>query len=339
MSLEACPFCGKSYKRLKSHLPHCKAAPKPSSTHRDPAASQTPDRLAADLSKKKGAESKKKVPENSVTPTPPLSSTSKKKKASEPTSPASKPKKKSAEAAKPSQGLQSQRQRSAQPEATSASKKKEAERVDLGEDKRDVLGKETLKESGSLSRITLQHVGSTLGRAKSSRPTIHIQTNGPEPKRSHASVSLAAPKQASSEAMLISQASQATPPPHTVDSLNVGLRHRPRLPSASLGHFQGLPSGAEDALMSRKQTDNSSGRGLGQVTLRELPCWLACRTPSRPTDVVEMMQRGWGWYYRKYFHVRKGGIGGVAMLLAGYCVLSYVWSYPHLKRDRWRKYH
>ncbi|KAJ0015713.1 hypothetical protein NQD34_014003 [Periophthalmus magnuspinnatus] len=26
MSSEVCPFCGKSFKRLKSHLPHCKAA-------------------------------------------------------------------------------------------------------------------------------------------------------------------------------------------------------------------------------------------------------------------------------------------------------------------------
>ncbi|KAJ8377673.1 hypothetical protein AAFF_G00255180 [Aldrovandia affinis] len=33
------------------------------------------------------------------------------------------------------------------------------------------------------------------------------------------------------------------------------------------------------------------------------------------------------------------GRRGVTMLLAGYCVLSYVWSYPHLKHERWRKYH
>uniref|UniRef100_A0A674DI93 ATP synthase membrane subunit f n=1 Tax=Salmo trutta TaxID=8032 RepID=A0A674DI93_SALTR len=30
----------------------------------------------------------------------------------------------------------------------------------------------------------------------------------------------------------------------------------------------------------------------------------------------------------------KGGMGGVAMLLAGYCILSYT-----CKHDRWRKYH
>lgn len=73
---------------------------------------------------------------------------------------------------------------------------------------------------------------------------------------------------------------------------------------------------------------------------------------------------GWLWYYRRYIDLRKGGVGGLGMLLAGYCVLSYVWSYPHIskcvdrcqcccidleitgnvavfspERDRWRKYH
>uniref|UniRef100_A0A4W5NAD3 Uncharacterized protein n=1 Tax=Hucho hucho TaxID=62062 RepID=A0A4W5NAD3_9TELE len=40
-----------------------------------------------------------------------------------------------------------------------------------------------------------------------------------------------------------------------------------------------------------------------------------------------------------YIDVRKGGMGGVAMLLAGYCILSYTCSFPHIKHDRWRKYH
>ena len=41
---------------------------------------------------------------------------------------------------------------------------------------------------------------------------------------------------------------------------------------------------------------------------------------------------GWQWYYRRYIDVRKGGVGGLGMLLAGYCVLSYVWSYPHISK-------
>ncbi|KAM4716052.1 uncharacterized protein FYW61_018731 [Anableps anableps] len=80
-------------------------------------------------------------------------------------------------------------------------------------------------------------------------------------------------------------------------------------------------------------------RSLGQVRLKELPDWLASRTPSRPRDVVQMAQRGWLWYYRRYIDVKKGGVGGLSMLLAGYCVLSYIWSYPHIKLSRWRKYH
>ncbi|XP_071756776.2 uncharacterized protein LOC139912772 isoform X1 [Centroberyx gerrardi] len=80
-------------------------------------------------------------------------------------------------------------------------------------------------------------------------------------------------------------------------------------------------------------------RSLGQVRLRELPGWLALKTPSHPREAAEILHRGWQWYYRRYIDVRKGGVGGVAMLLAGYCVLSYMWSYPHIKRDRWRKYH
>ncbi|XP_054656052.1 uncharacterized protein C17orf80 homolog [Dunckerocampus dactyliophorus] len=402
MSTEVCPFCGNSYKRLKSHLPHCKEAAKQPLTPDAPAASQTSNSLDADWPQKKGTKSstlKKKVsvppevPEKNVKSTPPSSSSLKKQKLSEqikmalvssPASPASssRPKKKSirtsVEAPKPSQFsfVQSDPHRSTksaykpdkdrsdipspEPKAKSASKKKrsqiqstaplEVERVDLY-DERSQEG-----SGGSLSRITLQHVGSPLGRTKSSGPTIQIQTHSPDLQRSHAHVSatlqakaLAAPKQASSTLtshktapltdLQPSQVSQVTPPPRTVNSLMEGLRHRAELPSAFLGHFSGPPSRAENALMTQRKTENCSGRGFGQVMLRELPGWLAFRTPCRPKDVVEMMQRGWGWYYRKYIDVRKGGIGGVGMLLAGYCVLSYIWSYPHLKRDRWRKYH
>lgn len=39
---------------------------------------------------------------------------------------------------------------------------------------------------------------------------------------------------------------------------------------------------------------------------------------------------GWRWYYRKYIDVKRGGVGGVGMLLAGYCLLGYIWTYPHI---------
>nr|XP_046224530.1 ATP synthase subunit f, mitochondrial-like [Oncorhynchus gorbuscha] len=78
---------------------------------------------------------------------------------------------------------------------------------------------------------------------------------------------------------------------------------------------------------------------LGEVRLKELPCWIATRAPRNPRNGVQALISGWQWYYRRYIDVRKGGVGGVAMLLAGYCVMGYTWHYPHIKHDRWRKYH
>ena len=37
-------------------------------------------------------------------------------------------------------------------------------------------------------------------------------------------------------------------------------------------------------------------------------------------------------YYNKYINVKKGGIGGVAMLLTGYIALSYLWEYDHISK-------
>ncbi|MCI4384375.1 hypothetical protein PGIGA_G00038030 [Pangasianodon gigas] len=78
---------------------------------------------------------------------------------------------------------------------------------------------------------------------------------------------------------------------------------------------------------------------LGDVRLNELASWLGARTPKSPREAVSMFNKGWQWYYRKYIDVQKGGIGGIAMLIGSYCVLSYIWSYPHIRKHRWRKYH
>ncbi|XP_074518834.1 uncharacterized protein LOC141784829 [Halichoeres trimaculatus] len=165
----------------------------------------------------------------------------------------------------------------------------------------------------------------------------------------------------------VSQVKQATPPPFSVsinESLKVGpyktglLAISPSLVQFSSPHplrstpqtvsvrEEGLRSDGGSQLEVRRQNTAENGakvapaeRSLGQVRLRELPEWLVCRAPTHPRDVVEMVQRGWQWYYKKYINVKKGGVGGVGMLLAGYCVLSYIWSYPHIKRDRWRKHH
>uniref|UniRef100_A0A8C0GSY2 Uncharacterized protein n=1 Tax=Chelonoidis abingdonii TaxID=106734 RepID=A0A8C0GSY2_CHEAB len=40
-----------------------------------------------------------------------------------------------------------------------------------------------------------------------------------------------------------------------------------------------------------------------------------------------------GIYLNEYVR----GIGGIAMVLFGYVVVSYVWNYEHLKHDGWRK--
>ncbi|XP_076855614.1 uncharacterized protein LOC143510301 isoform X2 [Brachyhypopomus gauderio] len=78
---------------------------------------------------------------------------------------------------------------------------------------------------------------------------------------------------------------------------------------------------------------------LGDVKLNQLAAWLGTRTPKSRRDAVALFNKGRQWYYKKYIDVQKGGIGGLTMLIAGYCVLSYTWSYSHLKKERWRKYH
>ncbi|XP_027898727.1 ATP synthase F(0) complex subunit f, mitochondrial [Xiphophorus couchianus] len=77
---------------------------------------------------------------------------------------------------------------------------------------------------------------------------------------------------------------------------------------------------------------------LMDVKLGELPRWVAGRNLT-PTGLVAGVFGAYDRYYNKYINVKKGGIGGVAMFLFGYVAISYLWSYEHLKHDRWRKYH
>ncbi|XP_062298991.1 uncharacterized protein si:dkey-21c1.4 isoform X2 [Scomber scombrus] len=152
---------------------------------------------------------------------------------------------------------------------------------------------------------------------------------------------------------LSSQMSQATLLPPTV-SLKTShhmtsltqFSNPPRFPLATQTLSVRVETVEKPQFEARRENARSDGakgdlnqRCLGQVRLRELPDWLACKTPTHPRDVVQIMQRGWQWYYKRYIDVKRGSVGGLGMLLAGYCVLSYIWSYPHIKRDRWRKYH
>ncbi|XP_042658547.1 uncharacterized protein C17orf80 homolog isoform X2 [Tyto alba] len=62
-------------------------------------------------------------------------------------------------------------------------------------------------------------------------------------------------------------------------------------------------------------------------------------TVKTPKSSFSEGQQAWSSYYDKYINIRKGGPAGISMLLTGYCLLSYGWSYQHIKHHRWRKYH
>ncbi|NXF30447.1 ATPK synthase, partial [Nyctibius bracteatus] len=74
-----------------------------------------------------------------------------------------------------------------------------------------------------------------------------------------------------------------------------------------------------------------SERHLMDVRLGELPTWLATCDFS-PQGLLGGVQKGWNSYYDKYINVKRGGPAGISMLLAGYCLLSYGWSYQHISK-------
>ncbi|XP_068606290.1 ATP synthase subunit f, mitochondrial [Brachionichthys hirsutus] len=77
---------------------------------------------------------------------------------------------------------------------------------------------------------------------------------------------------------------------------------------------------------------------LRDVKLSELGTWSAGRDFS-PSGIFGAFRRGRDRYYNHYVNVKKGGIGGITIMLVAYVVLSYRWQYEHLKQDRWRKHH
>ncbi|XP_037546871.1 uncharacterized protein C17orf80 [Nematolebias whitei] len=199
-----------------------------------------------------------------------------------------------------------------------------------------------LRSNGQLSELQLFH--------RKSKPSALI------PQQQGAACQLE-PDSPAAFILSASQVQQATPPPGKL-SLNVDQRTT-RLPSGSsavspFSSFllspaaaQTLPARVEESQLEVGKPNAAENpaegaltqKSLGQVRLKELPTWLASRTPSRPRDVADLVQSGWRWYYRRYTDVKKGGVAGLSMLLVGYCVLSYIWSYPHIKLSRWRKYH
>ncbi|XP_072274962.1 ATP synthase subunit f, mitochondrial [Pyxicephalus adspersus] len=77
---------------------------------------------------------------------------------------------------------------------------------------------------------------------------------------------------------------------------------------------------------------------LLDVKVGQLPGWIATCNFT-PNGIWSAVKRGHDRYVNKYINVKKGGIGGIAMVLVGYITLSYIWEYDHLKHDRQRKYH
>ncbi|KAM5153026.1 ATP synthase F(0) complex subunit f, mitochondrial [Mantella aurantiaca] len=77
---------------------------------------------------------------------------------------------------------------------------------------------------------------------------------------------------------------------------------------------------------------------LLDVKVGQLPNWIATCNFT-PNGILSSVQRGYSRYYNKYINVKKGGIGGIAMVVVGYMTLSYIWEYDHLKHQRSRKYH
>ncbi|XP_034988252.1 ATP synthase subunit f, mitochondrial [Zootoca vivipara] len=77
---------------------------------------------------------------------------------------------------------------------------------------------------------------------------------------------------------------------------------------------------------------------LLDVKVGQLPNWLATRNYT-PAGFVLGVRGGYDRFVKKYIDVKKPGIGGLAMMLTAYVVISYIWSFDHIKHDRWRKYH
>uniref|UniRef100_A0A670KIC0 Uncharacterized protein n=1 Tax=Podarcis muralis TaxID=64176 RepID=A0A670KIC0_PODMU len=108
---------------------------------------------------------------------------------------------------------------------------------------------------------------------------------------------------------------------------------------AQTSSAQPLPSPRQTRLLHRPRR----GRPSFPTSPRArnlLPAALASGGAGRRCGRFKMADRpGYDRFVKKYIDVKKPGIGGVAMMLTAYVVLSYMWSFDHIKHDRWRKYH
>uniref|UniRef100_A0A8C0DIM7 ATP synthase F(0) complex subunit f, mitochondrial n=1 Tax=Balaenoptera musculus TaxID=9771 RepID=A0A8C0DIM7_BALMU len=76
---------------------------------------------------------------------------------------------------------------------------------------------------------------------------------------------------------------------------------------------------------------------LLNVKLRELASWILMRDFILK-GTAGVFQRGYYWYYNKYFNMKKGSNVGLSMLLAAYMLFSYCSSYKELKHEQPSEY-
>ncbi|XP_059767219.1 ATP synthase subunit f, mitochondrial-like [Balaenoptera ricei] len=77
---------------------------------------------------------------------------------------------------------------------------------------------------------------------------------------------------------------------------------------------------------------------LLDVKLKELPSWIIM-WGFIPKGIAGAFQRGYYWYYNKYFNVKKASIAGLSMVLAAYVIFNYCCSYKELEHEQPREYH
>ncbi|XP_027728700.1 uncharacterized protein C17orf80 homolog isoform X2 [Vombatus ursinus] len=78
-------------------------------------------------------------------------------------------------------------------------------------------------------------------------------------------------------------------------------------------------------------------RNLMDIKIGKFPSWLTISNFSLMGPLGKV-QKAW-IKYPKYVSLKKGSVGGITMLFAGYWVLCCSWSFKHLKLQRWRKPH
>uniref|UniRef100_A0A5F8GSK2 Chromosome 2 open reading frame, human C17orf80 n=1 Tax=Monodelphis domestica TaxID=13616 RepID=A0A5F8GSK2_MONDO len=76
-------------------------------------------------------------------------------------------------------------------------------------------------------------------------------------------------------------------------------------------------------------------KSLMDIKIGNLPSWLTMSNFSL-MGLLGTVQKAW-IKYQKYNNLKKGSVGGITMLFAGYCVLCYSWSFKHLTIEKSRK--